>query len=63
MRLPSFCRRQREGGRAKQRPGELTNEAILALMHGGESTHPVFASLDHPLFRLVAVAQLQGDEC
>ena len=39
----------REGGRAKQRPGESTNEAISAQMHVGV-THPSIASLAEPLF-------------
>jgi len=32
-------------------------------MLGGEFTHPDSATLVDPLFRKVAVAQLQGDEC
>jgi hypothetical protein len=47
--LTLFAACGREGGRAKQRPGESTRRT-LPLMHGGEFTHPGFASLSDPLF-------------
>jgi len=39
----------REGGRAKQRPGEEIIEAALTQMHGAQFTHPDGATLVDPL--------------
>jgi len=38
----------REGGRAKQRPGELTIQATLTQMQIGELTHPICAPFASP---------------
>ncbi|MDB4926194.1 hypothetical protein [Mucilaginibacter sp.] len=47
--LFTACRR--EGGRAKQRPGEWINKAAIALLHWRTFTHPDIATLVDPLFR------------
>jgi len=41
---------KREGGRAKQRPGESTIQAALAQIPGAQLTHPECAALFDPLF-------------
>jgi hypothetical protein len=49
IQKPLFFACKREGGRAKQRPGESTIGAISTSMHGAYFTHPIYATLDDPL--------------